>query len=203
MALTDERHPAEVTMTYVVEVLRQEHRNMERLLRVLEQELSVFDRGNRPDYEVVLGVSDYFKDYPDSCHHPKEDMIFEKLKSRDLVAAAKIGALETEHQAGAIRLRRVAQAVERVLGDQDLLRQTVDEIIHDFINHERQHMEIEERIFFPAALNALRPEDWADIALKLADRRDPLYEPGLEEKFNLLRRKILEIEAEAEAERRD
>jgi len=97
-------------------------------------------------------------------------------------------------------LRRVAQAVERVLSDDDLLRQTVAEIIHDFINHERRHMEMEERIFFPAAINALRPKDWADIALKLADRRDPLY---LEEKFNMLRRKILEIEAEAEAERLD
>ena len=42
-------------MTYVVEVLRQEHRNIKRLLRVLEQELSVFDRGNRPDYEVFSG----------------------------------------------------------------------------------------------------------------------------------------------------
>jgi hemerythrin-like domain-containing protein len=79
----------------------------------------------------------------------------------------------------------------------------VDEIIHDFINHERQHMEMEERIFFPAALNALRPEDWADIALKLADRHDPLYQPGLEEKFNMLLRKILEIETEAGAERLD
>ena len=62
-------------------------------------------------------------------------------------------------------------------------------------------MEMEERIFFPAALSALQPKDWADIALKLADRRDPLYEPGLEQKFNMLRRKILEIEAEVEAER--
>ena len=49
-------------------------------------------------------------------------------------------------------------------------------------------MEMEERIFFPAALNAVQPKDWADIALKLADRRDPLYEPGLEQKFNMLRR---------------
>ena len=48
-------------MTYVVEVLRQEHRNIEKLLRVFERELSVFDRGDRPNYEVVLGVIDYFK----------------------------------------------------------------------------------------------------------------------------------------------
>jgi hypothetical protein len=34
-------------MTYMIEVLRQEHRSIEKLLRVLERELSVFDRGDR------------------------------------------------------------------------------------------------------------------------------------------------------------
>jgi hemerythrin-like domain-containing protein len=190
-------------MTDMVEVLRQEHRNIESLLRVLERELSVFDRGERPDYEVVLAVIDYFKDYPDCCHHPKEDMIVEKLEARDPVAAATIGDLEAEHQEETKRLRRVAQAVERVLSDQDLVRENVANIIRDFINHERQHMAMEERVVFPAALNALRPEDWADIALKLADRYDPFYQPGFEEKFNRVRRNILKMEEEAEAERPD
>jgi hemerythrin-like domain-containing protein len=116
-----------------------------------------------------LAVIDYFKDYPGSCHHPKEDMIVEKLKACDPVVAASIGDLEAQHREGARRLGRVAQAVERVLGDQDLLRQTVNDIIRDFTNHEREHMAMEERIVFPAALNALRPEDWADIASKLTD----------------------------------
>jgi hypothetical protein len=58
-------------------------------------------------------------------------------------------------------------------------------------------MVMEERVLFPTALNALRPEDWADIALKWADQ------PGFEQKFNTLRRNILEMEAEAEAERAD
>jgi hypothetical protein len=39
-------------------------------------------------------------------------------------------------------------------------------------------MAIEERVVFPEALNALRAEDWADIALKLADHYDPFYQPG-------------------------
>jgi hemerythrin-like domain-containing protein len=126
----------------------------------------VFDRGDRPDYEVVLAVIDYFKDYPDSCHHPKEDMMVEKLKSRDPVRAATVGDLETEHREGAKRLRQVALAVERVLSDKDLLRQTVDDIIRDFISHERQHMAMEERIVFPAALEALQPEDWGRYRCK-------------------------------------
>jgi hemerythrin-like domain-containing protein len=195
--------PRQVTMIEIIEVLHQEHRNIEKLLRVLERELSVFDRGDRPDYEVVLAVIDYFKDYPDSCHHPKEDIIVGKFKARDPVAAATIGDLEAEHREGARRLRRVAQAVESVLSDQDLLRQTIDDIIRDFISHERQHMAMEERVVFPAVLNALGPEDWADIALQLADRYGPLSQPDFEEKFSTLRRNILEMEEEAEAKRPD
>ena len=117
--------PREGTMTYMIEVLRQEHCNIERLLRVLERELSVFDSGDRPDYEVVLAVIDYLKDYPNSCHHPKEDIIVGRLKARDPVAAATIGDLEAQHREGENRLRRVAQAVDRVLSDQDLSRPCV------------------------------------------------------------------------------
>ena len=189
-------------MTDTIAVLRQEHRNIESLLCVLERELSVFDRGDRPDYEVVLAVINYFKDYPDSCHHPKEDMLFEKLKARDPAAARIIGDLEAQHRDGAQRLRKAAQAVERVLSDHDLLRQSVDDIIRDFITQERQHMAMEEAVVFPAMLKALHPKDWADVALKLADRYDPFYRPEFEEKFNAWRRNILEMEEEAEADRR-
>jgi hemerythrin-like domain-containing protein len=184
-------------MTEMIEILRQEHRNIESLLRVLERELSVFDRGERPDYEVVLAVVDYFEGYPDTCHHPKEDMIVEKLRARDLVAAATIG------EAGSKRLRGVAQAVERVLSGQDLVRENVANIIRDFIDHERQHMAMEERVVFPAALNTLQPQDWADIALKLADRYDTFHQLGFEEKFSRARRSILKMEEEAQAERSD
>lgn len=190
-------------MIGIIEDLRQDHRNIEKLLRILERELSVFDRGDRPDYEVVLAVISYFKDYPDSCHHPKEDIVVEKFKARYPVAAAAIGDLEAEHREGARRLRRVAQAVERVLSDQDLLRQTIDDIIRDFINYERQHIAMEERVVFPAVLNTLRPEDWADITLKLTHRFGPISQPDFEEKFSTLRRNILEMEEEAEAERPD
>jgi hemerythrin-like domain-containing protein len=199
--IAGQAEPREILMIEIIEVLRQEHRNIEKLLSVLERELSVFDRGDRPDYEVVLAVIDYFKDYPDSCHHPKEDIIVQKFKARDPVAAVTIGDLEAEHREGAKRLRRVAQAVELVLSDQDLLRQSVDDIIRDFINHERQHMAMEERIVFPAVLNALGVEDWADIALQLADRYGPLSQPDFEEKFSTIRRNILDMEEEAEAER--
>ena len=174
-------------MTYMIEVLRREHYNIESLLRVLERELSVFERGDRPDYEVIRAVINYFMDYPNSCHHPKEDLIIEKLKARDPLKTATIGDLEAEHRDGAKRLRRVALAVERVLSDQDVLRQTVNDIVRDFIKHERQHMAMEERVVFPAALEALRAEDWADIAGKLSRRwKRKSRRSGLPQSLNVM-----------------
>ncbi len=96
-------------------------------------------------------------------------------------------------------MRRVGQAVESVLTDQELLRQTVNDIIRDFIEHERRHMAMEERDFFPAAVKALQPQDWAEIASRLTDRRNP--REVVEERFEVVRRHILQLEQEAEAER--
>ena len=161
-------------MRQIIDILRDEHRNIEKLLLVLDRELSVFNRAERPDYHVVQSVIEYFQDYPDSCHHPKEDMIFAKLKARDPVTAASIGDLEAEHGKGSKRLARVARTVEGVLADREILRDTVDAIIRDFIDHERRHMAMEERVLFPAAMRVLLPQDWAEIRAKLAARKDPL-----------------------------
>jgi Hemerythrin HHE cation binding domain len=84
----------------IIERLSQEHRNIERLLAVLERELEVFDRGDRPDYEVIRAVISYFEVYPEVYHHPQEDLVFAKLKTRDPAAAAKVGDLAREHEKG-------------------------------------------------------------------------------------------------------
>jgi len=185
----------------VIEILRQEHRNIEKLLLVLERELSVFVHGARPDYEVVHAVIAYFQVYPDAYHHPTEDLVFEKLKMRDPAAATNIGDLAADHRRGAERLHRVAHAVESVLADRELLRQNVNDIIRDFIEHERRHMAMEERDFFPAALKALPPQDWAEITSRLTDQRNPLFSEVVEERFEVVRRHIMQLEQEAEAER--
>src|SRR6185437_5502993 len=144
----------------IIERLSQEHRNIAKLLEILERELDVFDRGDRPDYEVIRAVISYFEVYPELYHHPQEDVVFAKLRTRDPTAAAKVGDLAGEHRKGAERLRRVAQAVDNVLRDREVLRKNVDNIVRDFIEQERRHMTMEDRDFFPAALKALEPQDW-------------------------------------------
>jgi hemerythrin-like domain-containing protein len=178
-------------MTRMIELLRHEHRDIEQLLKVLEDEVKVFDRRERPDYEVIQAIISYFQDYPDCCHHPKEDMIFDKLKARDPPAAKRIGDVEAEHRQETDRLDRVARVVRNVLLDREIVRQTFSDVMRDFIDHQRTHMAMEERTLFPAAANALRSEDWREIDLKWNDKTESLFNVAMEEKLQSLRDRIL------------
>jgi hemerythrin-like domain-containing protein len=185
----------------MIEILREEHRNIEKLLHVLEQELSVFDRRERPDYDTLQAVIDYFKEYPDRCHHPKEDLIFGILKARDPTAAERVGNLEAEHQQEAERLRHLAWIIENVRTGRDMMRQTVAAAVRDFVDHQRRHIELEERVFFPAAGKALQAGDWAQIDAHIGDKQDPLFNGASEQKFRALRQQILQWEQENEDDR--
>jgi hemerythrin-like domain-containing protein len=189
-------------MTRLIDVLREEHRNIEKLLGVLEQELGVFDRRERPDYETLQAVVDYFAEYPARCHHPKEDMIVDVLKSRDPAAARAVGDIESDHREEGERLRALAETIETVRTGGELPRQAVDEVMRAFIAHERRHIEAEERALFPAAIKVLRPADWARIEVRMSDARDPLFNSTVEQKFRALADKILQWEQENEDDRR-
>ena len=188
-------------MATIIDILREEHRNIEKMLLVLEQELDVFDRREQPDYEVLQAVIDYFQDYPDHCHHPKEDLVFERLKARDPAAAESVGDLVAEHREERKRLQQLAQAIENVLAGREILRTSFDAVARNFIEFERRHIEMEERAFFPAAVKALRPDDWAGLDARLNNRQDPLADEVLEEKFRFLHQRILQWEEQDKAER--
>jgi hemerythrin-like domain-containing protein len=191
------------SMSKIIEALLEEHRNIDKLLGVLEQELDVFDHRDRPDYEILQAVMQYFREYPDNYHHPKEDMVFAKLKLRDAAVAKRIGDVEADHVIETNRLHQLAQAVEFIAAGGEFLRQDFHDAVHNFIEHQRQHMQNEERSLFPAAVKALLPEDWAAIDARMANQEDPLFNDVIEKKYQSLHRTILQWERDTAETRKD
>ena len=146
-------------MIEIIEILRQEHRNLEKLLRVMEQELEVSIEAKVRTTRSLEQLLNSLKNILTLCHHPKEDIIYEKFKARDPDRAASISDLQAEHREGAVRLHRVAQAIENVLNDEEVLREGVDRIVRDFIDNERNHIALEEEVVFPAIVDTLQPGD--------------------------------------------
>ena len=69
-------------MAEVLDRLEQEHTNMAKPVDVLEHRLAVFAEAGTVDYDLILRIVDYFLDYPDQVHHPKEDLVYRKLRER-------------------------------------------------------------------------------------------------------------------------
>ncbi len=178
-------------MTDVLDAIHEDHANMAKMLNALERQLQVFDTGETPDYDIVRGVVDYCLDYPDLYHHPKEDLVFERLEAVDPEAAAKVGDLPGAHAELAALAGRFRDAVEAVLGDLEVPRGRFDETLRAFLDAPRRHMALEESAFLPAARRALSAADLAEIDARLDPRGDPLFGAPSEERFAALRQNIL------------
>jgi len=68
--------------------------------------------------------------------------------------------------------------------------------MRDFIEHERKHMEMEERFLFSTAVSALRPEDWGGIDARWSDWKDSIFSVAFEERCQSLRERILRWQRE-------
>ena len=180
--------------------LQREHKNIAKLLSALEHQLAVFDTSETPDYDVLAGIGDYFTEFPDRCHHPKEDLIFRKLRARDPEAAEIVGDLEAEHEKIGTLARHFQEAVQNVLSEVEVSREAFDAVARHFIEDQRRHLQMEEERFFPLALEILTPEDWAEVDARITAEDDPVFGAEASEKFAALRNHLLKWEEEDEAE---
>jgi len=181
-------------MTKILDEIRDDHRNMARVYDLLGRELNTFKEGGRPDYDLVEIILEYCLHYPDLCHHPKEDLIFEKLQARDPATANIIGNLKREHEELSTLTWRFSCAVMNVLDDQTLPRDWFLDVANDYLSFSRNHMQMEEVLFFPAARKTLAPEDWAELDDTREMVEDPLFGEGIQKKYEGLYQEIMNWE---------
>ena len=161
-------------MARVLDMIRDEHSSINRMLNMLECQLDLFEQGERLDYELVKEVLDYFVTFADLCHHPKESLIIAKLRQRAPELAREIGDLDGAHDKISKELHDFAHAVMNVLLDVEMPRDSFANLARAFIAQERKHMAEEEANFLPVAEAALTSEDWAEISSRAEKFRDPL-----------------------------
>lgn len=185
-------------MAAVIEVLREEHRNIARLLRELEYQIEAFAKEAPTNYDVIVGAAEYFLGYPDRCHHPKEDLILSKVAEAHPKAAAEIGDLSREHMDLHQQALRFHDKARALLNDTDVPRSEIVDAGRAFIDVQRRHMTREEQTFLPLADRLLTPADWADIEGRLSKHVDPVFGDRVEDVYRALRARLLAWEADDE-----
>lgn len=186
-------------MSATIDTLRDEHRKMAKLLALLKREIQAFGESKPVDFELVDSILEYNLLFPDACHHPKEDVVFQCLCKRDPEAAKAVGDLAQEHEELHALTQRFAMAVENVLQDHKLSRDWFSEIADEYMRFMHRHMQMEEVVFFPAAERILTADDWKAVDAQVFSTVDPLFDDHADERYESLRQAILLSEGEAGA----
>ncbi len=179
-------------MAETIRHLHQEHRNMTKLLDLLEADLAVYRDGGAADFDLMRDIMDYTTSWPERYHHPKENLILEKLKDKGAEAVALVADLVGEHEKGEELTRGMATAIGNVAQDVEIPRDLFERLAREYLDFNRRHMEMEEAEFLPLAEAALSAEDWAVIDATLSAPEDPLFGPKVEERYRRLLENMLD-----------
>lgn len=182
-------------------LLRLEHGNLSNLLGLVEEQVAAAEAGVRMDEELLRETSEYFLDYPDRCHHPKEDLVYELLSARSPSSCTDLRDLIGDHRQLHELAEAFASAVHRLHEEPQAGEPSPREVILQFTQRYRQHMKDEEERFFRIAEERFSEDDWASLDFAMFEQDDPLFDHVEETRFAALRERIEKLAEQRKARR--
>jgi hemerythrin-like domain-containing protein len=150
----------------------------------------LFHGGRSPDYELMQNIMFYMTHYSDVFHHPKEDLVFAKIREREQSVAGTVDELAAQHarlhQAGQELVRQLDDIVNGTISS----REAVEAVAREYVGTLRTHMRIEEDEILPLADQLLTGRDWKAIHAAIEHIEDPLFGKHPETRYVALSRQI-------------
>jgi hemerythrin-like domain-containing protein len=168
----------------------QDHVNFAKLLDLLDAELGVFHDGRSPQYPLLLDIMYYMTHYADVVHHPKEDLVFARVRKRDRGAAQSIDQLTEQHKELHQLGEKLASDLDDVVNGSIVSREGIESDARRYVTTLRQHMDLEESALMPLAAKLLSKEDWTTIGDTIAHIEDPLFGTTAKGRYAALRLQI-------------
>lgn len=162
-------------MAHVLDQLLADHRNLEKVMAVLEQEIERFaDEDDAPDMALVMEIMDYIHAYPEYFHHPLEEVAMGYLNACNLGDQGQIDAVRDDHERLEEEGERLRQLVNAIHMGRPVHFDRLRQALRDFAEHQRRHMRHEENTVF-LAFRQLSQEDSDTIQAQLESLRDPIF----------------------------
>jgi hemerythrin-like domain-containing protein len=178
-------------MSDSVSLWRTEHVYFQRLLKLLQVELDAFHRGDRPNYELMLDIVSYLREYSDQLHHPREDVAFARLAKRCPDLKLELARLSQEHRVIARAGETLRQHLEAILNGVIVERAEVEVAAATYLVYYGNHIAKEDELVLQRAAELLAPEDWQAVKQAAATAvPDPLFGERPQERYRALRRRI-------------
>jgi hemerythrin-like domain-containing protein len=167
--------------------LRLDHRNMAIVLDLLDEIVADMEAGKDPDCELFEEIMRYMTVYPDAVHHPKEDVMYEKLRSKRPDLAEDLDHVPEEHRELARLGALLRNEIEAINAGSAVVRR--GKLIEDTAAYSRflrKHMAWEEEDLFSRIDLMLNAEPYKVDLSPIEISKDPVFELEVEAGFRRL-----------------
>jgi len=131
-----------------------EHRLIERMVRLMAEQLERVRRRREADPEFLAAAVDFIRLYADQCHHGKEeDILFRALEAKPLDEPLKqiLNELTSEHVITRHATGRLAQANQRYRDGDAAALAEIEQRLDELVTLYPRHIEKEDQHFFVPA----------------------------------------------------
>jgi hemerythrin-like domain-containing protein len=177
-------------LTNPVAAWQAEHAHFSWLLRLLHQQADAFHTGERPNYELMLDIIAYLREYSDRYHHPREDVAFARLARHCPDMELPLARLQQEHRVIARAGEKLQNLLAGAINGNVIPVADVETAAATYLVYYGNHIAKEEEDVLARAAHALTPEDWEAVRTAVSAAPDPLFGDHPEDRFRELRRQI-------------
>lgn len=172
--------------------LRRDHRNLNRLFDMLEEQVAHYDRDStlEPDLLLILDIIAYLNDYPKTYHHPLEEEAIALMLERGLGDNSVNEFIHDQHQNLEQATERLSTLFNMIVNDQPVPMEQTQEALDSYLEMSRKHLQTEEDRLFPVMEKVLGNDEWEVVASRLPESLDPLFAENPDEAFAELRRRM-------------
>jgi len=173
-----------------IAILMEEHRVIERAIRLLQKVVERIDAGRDVEASVLADLVDFIRNFADRCHHAKEEKIlFQTFAEKGIpVEGGPIGVMLFEHEEGRRAARAMAEAASKIK-DGDLSKsKDFSENAKNYAQLLTQHIYKEDNILYPMGRRLLSEEEKEELIrrFEVVERKE--IGEGVHEKYiNLLK----------------
>lgn len=164
---------------------REQHSYFNRLLHLLHEEADILHAGGRPNYELMLDIIAYLREYGDGMHHPREDEAFRRLSEHNPRMRKIVWRLHQEHRVIAQAGEALSSLLEQAMDDAMLTREQIEAAAATYVVYYAHHIAREDEEVLPVALRDFTEADWKAVIAAGAPSGNPEHV-----RFKALRRRI-------------
>jgi len=166
--------------------LREDHSNMTVVLDLLDSLVEQMEAGKDPDFELFDEIMRYMTVYPDAVHHPKEDIVYEQLRSKRPDLAEDLDHVPDDHSDIAHLGSALRDDVEAINAGAAVRREKMIEDTVAYSLRLRNHMLWEEEDLFKRIDRMLDVEPYKVDVSDIGHIKDPVFELEIEAGFRRL-----------------